>query len=281
MDDWLDLNAEHKYAQHNKLITAQYSRGISLIGQKLVRLAIANVNSIKDSDFFTYKAKLIDIAELLGVKEAKHIYRDVKKASAELLETKILIEDQSKKKRSYRRYNLFSYFDYNDGTGTVTIKFNEDMKEFLLRLRQDFTQIPLEQVLFMNHKYSIKIYELIQRDLYKSKSKIDGYTTTPLKKVLPYGHKEVILTVAEIRKATNTETVFKQIGQFKDRVLAPAFDDIEQHTGYHCECEDIKEGRKIVAFKIDFWLASAWNINQREKDQIHGQLDITDFIELS
>lgn len=278
--DWLDLNSEHKFAQDNRLVTAQYSRGISLIGQKLVRLAIANVNSMKDDDFFVYQAKLLDIARLLGVEESKHIYRDVKKASAELLETKILIEDKSKKNGSYRRYNMFSYFDYNDGSGTVTIKFNEDMKEFLLHLRRNFTQIPLEQVIFMNHKYSIKIYELIQMKLYKSENKIDGYITTPLKNVLPYGHKEVELTIEEIRRATNTENVFKQIGELKKRVLIPAFDDIEKHAHYHCNCTDIKDGRKITGFIIDFWLSSAWTIEQQKKGQIEGQMNIADYLNM-
>ena len=262
MGDWLDLSKNHKFVQDNRMIKAQYSRNISLIGQKIVRIAIANVNSVDDDTFFTYRVKLSHLAKLLEIEKNKDIYRDVKKAAGEILETKILIE-QERKKGSFRQYNLFSYFDYNDGEGTVTIRFNPDMNEFLLKLKKDFTQIALEDVLFMSHKYSIRIYELIRMKLKRAKVYGDQ-------------HKKIEITVDEIRKATNTVNIYKQIGQLKDFVLLPALKDIENNASYHCEMEYIKEGRKIVGFELDVWSINGWQYKQLQSNQIDGQLSLFD-----
>ena len=242
----------HSFVQDNRLITAQYSRNITIIGQKLVRLAIANINSLKDDDFFTYKASILSIAELLEVKESKNIYRDLKKASTELLETKILVEYKHKKGNSFRRYNLFSYFDYNDGEGTITIRFNPDMEEFLLKLKSNFTKIPLEQVIFMNHKYSIRIYELLKMKLKDAPVFADN-------------HSRVELTLEEIRKATNTLDIYKQPGQLREKVIYPALDDIEKYANYHCELSDIKQGRFIIGFGFDVWTVNGWNHQKGSK----------------
>ena len=260
MSEWLNLNKNYKFAQDNNLITAQYSRKISLIGQKLVRLAIANINNLHDDDFITYKVSLIELARLLEIEENKHIYRDVKKASVELLETKILIEEK-RKRGSFRRYNLFSYFDYNDGEGTVTIRFNPDMKPFLISLKKNFTQIPIEQILFMSHKYSIRVYELIKMKLRNAKVYADK-------------HQEIEITVEELRRATSTENQYKQIGQFKEFVLKPALDDIEKNAPYHVEPKDIKEGRRIIGWTMDVWSKVGWNYVQLQKDQIEGQMTL-------
>ncbi len=271
MGDWLELNKEHEYVQDNRLVTAQYSRSISVIGQKLVRIAITNINSVLDDEFFTYKCRLIDLVDMMELNDnqAKNIYRDIKKASAEVLETKILIEQEGgKKKGSFRRYNLFSYFDYNDGSGTVTIKFNEDMRPFLLRLKGNFTKIQLEDVLMFQHKYSIRLFELIQMELRNKKPYADK-------------HYQVELSLEQIRKATNTENVYKQIGEFRRFVLSPSLDDINGIGGYigiaskyHVEVQDIKEGRKVVGFLFDLWSGNTWNIMQARKGQLDGQMSI-------
>lgn len=240
----LEVMPSHKYVQDNTLISAQYSRGLSLLGEKLIRIAISNINSKTDTEFFLYTCNLNELAKELGIQESKHIYRDVKKASAELLDTKILVED--KKTGSYRRYTLFSYFDYTPGTGTISIKFNGDMAQFLLGLQKKFTQIQLSDVLFMKHsKYSIRIYE---------------YIKMKLKNRLPAGKKTVQIdcSIDELRQATGIQEAYKQVGQLRQYVLQPAFQDIEEQANIHIEAEDIKNGRKIVGFRLTLYSRLAW-----------------------
>lgn len=268
----LDLNTQNSYVQSNDMVRAKFSNKLTLLGQKLIRIAIANIDSVKDDQFFTYKVKLSELADLLEIKDSKNIYRDVKKAAQEVSSTVIGVENK-KKYGSFVYYPMFQSFHYDEGSGYVTIRFNAEMRRFLLQLSEQFTQVKLEQILFFNHKYSIKILELLTMEKYKSPNKVDGQTKLG-SKTLDYGHREVTLTIDEIRKATDTEKTFKQIGQLKDKVLRPAFEDIEKYSGYHCELHDIKEGRKIVAFQIDMWLNAAWNINQTKKGQVPGQVNL-------
>ena len=263
--DWLDFDSSKKFAQDNRMIMAKYSTGLSLVGQKLIRIAIANINSASDGDFCIYRCKLSGLAKLLEIDGSRHVYRDVRKAVREMLKTQISVESE-KRNGSFRDYNLFSYCDYNDGTGTVSIKFNDDMREFLLQLKRNFTQIPLEQVLFMQHKYSIRIYELIKMKL------MDGSKAT----VYAGKHRKIKTTVQEIRRVTGTEERYRQIGQLKEFVIIPAVRDIEDNAGLHCEFCDVREGKRIMGFDIDVWSANTWKIMQLNNGQIPGQITLFD-----
>lgn len=255
-----EINPKHKYAQKNTMITASFDHALTTHEQKLLRIAIASIDTVKENEFIETKVPLSTLQKLIPENKFKNTYRDIEKACRILVKTTIEIIEPRKKATFYP---LFSKIEYNYGEGRFTFQFNPHMNEYLLNLKNSFTQIPLEDILNMNHKYSMKVYELIR---------------SKLKNNLPHAdkHYEIEISLDELRKATGTENRYPQIKEFKHRVLYPALEDIAKFetARIHCNVTDIKENRRIIAFKLDCWSINGWDYIQRQKGQIEGQLDM-------
>lgn len=70
----------------------------------------------------------------------------------------IRLEDQGKR----RKINWLHHVEYNDGLGTVTLRFHDDLKDALLQLRERFSMIPLKTVFRFRGGYAIRWYESLQ-----------------------------------------------------------------------------------------------------------------------
>lgn len=277
------LDPERSYVESNSFITAVYDKRLTALGQKLIRIAVAEADSKHDNEFYTYRIRMSDLADLLQMTETEkvHIYRDVKKACKYMATMAIGFEEASTKKNKSPDFNylpLFRSLRYHNKEGWLEIQFNDAMTPFFLQLKGKFTEIPLWQILQMDHKYSIRIYELIKMKLFNSKRIEDGTYTNSQGKEFPLDHKTIELSLDEIRR-TIGDNKYKQIGQLKDFVLNPAFKDISKSAHYHCEYRDIKEGRKVIGFMVDVWRDTAWSIMQMDKDQIKGQGNIFTWME--
>jgi len=280
------LNPYRSYVEANSFVTAVYDKRLTTIGQKLIRIAVAEADSIHDDDFYAYKVKMSELATLLKMTENEkvHIYRNVKRACKYMATMTIGIEKQStriNREPSFRWVPLFQLLEYHDDEGWLEIQFNPQMTPYFLHLRENFTKVPLWHILEMDHKYSIRMYELLQLKMFGADKIEDGTRLSPIGKELTIDHKTVRISVKEIRRATDTEGRYKQIGQLRDFVINPAFKDIEEHAGYHCELTTEKEGKKVVGFKVDVWIKSAWNQIQLEKGQVEGQMSLFDFPEFT
>lgn len=258
MEKLINYDTHHEYVQANEFVTARYSKKMSVIGQKIMRLAISNCDSMHDGHFYAYEISLSELAKVLDLRK-DNIYRDVKTGLSGMAETVIYI-DQDRKNGSYKRLPLFQECSYNDGRGTVTIEFSPKMTPFFLQVKESFTKIRLEDIIFMHHKYSIRTYELIKMHLGKQR-----------KEVYADKHTTISLSIDEYRKATGTENNFRQIGQLKKFVINPAVDDIQEHTGYHFEITYRKEGKKVTGMDIEVWSRSGWL-----KKKNPGQINIYD-----
>lgn len=265
-----EIKENHKYVQDNRMITAEFSSDMTLFAQKLLRLAITSIDSVNDDFFSETTVNLMDYAEQLHITDFSNMYRDVKKASSTILQTHLLVEDKRSNKKKFKKYNLFSSFGYDDGKATISWKFNTDMAPLLLHLRSNFTQIPLADILLMDHKYSIRVYELIKYKLQDNIPHADK-------------HYMINITVDELRKFTNTEKTYSQIRDLKKRVLYPALEDIEklETAQLHCNIvREIKIKKQIVAFDIDCWSWVGWGAKELNKDQIEGQETLFDYIKI-
>lgn len=271
------LDKNHKYAEHNSFVTAIYDRRLTALGQKLIRIAIAECDSKKDDKFYLYRIKIIDLIKMLDLSEGekKNLYRDVKKAARYMATFAIAIDD-GRRNGAYRFMPMFRRIEYLEYEGVLEIAFNDEMTPFFLHLKKNFSQVPLHAILDMDHKYSLRVYELINMQLYKSKKHKDDTFISPLGNRLPIDHNEVYVSIEEVRRVTETEKTFKDTKDLKRRVLEPAFRDIEKSAGYHIEIEDVKKGRKIVGFNLHIHTVSAWQVLQLQKDQVPGQITLFD-----
>lgn len=219
----------------NNFITAMGIEEMSLKARKLLYVAISQCRK-SDQEFFEYEITARDFAKLMDI-ESHTVYEEADAISDELMRSFIRLEmpqAKQRKKKHYRKYQLFSMCEYHDGL--LNFKINPDMTDFFLNLKKDFTQPLLADFLRMNSNYSIEIWHLIQKEM---KSKKPNTT-----EIIQFD-----LSLEELRAVTGTQNKLKQIGQFKDRCFDKALREIYDNCGVNITYENIKEGRKITGFR--------------------------------
>jgi plasmid replication initiation protein len=119
---------------------------------------------------------------------------------------------------------MLSSAKYVRGKGTIQLSVAEDMKPYLVQLKNNFTSFELYCVLNMSSKYAKWLY--VQFSRWKDK----GYLT---------------IKVEQLRKQLNLNDQYKQWGQFKENVLEPAIRQINKASDIRISYEIEKKGKTI------------------------------------
>ena len=231
------LNTDYYVAMANKLISGKSSLDVK--SAKLIRTTIMQIKK-DDTEIYPYEISIKQFAELIDLKSTSDLYRDVKKTCEELLKQIVVIGDKNDPKKAWKAFQWVSYCEYRDGY--VYIKLNEELKPYLVGLKQYYTQYHLQNILVMKSAYSIRIYELIMMEL-KNTSPRPG---NPL---------EITIMMDVLRRATDTEKKLLKSNDFKKRVIDPAQKEINNLFWLFKinEVRPVKRSRSIVGytFKIE------------------------------
>ena len=148
--------------QGNDLIEASYK--IATVGEsRLIRLLIAQIQPT-DEEFKIYRINVIDFANLFGLNPRDgRIYELVDKASESLTGRRITIRDG----KSWLHMNWLSSAKYIDGEGCVELRFDPNLKPYLLQLKGYYTQYKIEKISNFKSIYSIRLYELLKKEQFK------------------------------------------------------------------------------------------------------------------
>lgn len=272
-----DYRKENKVVVSNDYIRAVHPPKMGLSAMKLFRLTIMQCRQ-NDNGFFEVEHRLSDIAELFQTQK-KDIYRDIVKASVNMMQTVLTVNDASGRVRKI--LTIFRKWEYNPETGTIKIMLNDDMMPLFLQLKKNFTRIPIAAVLTMQSKYSIRLYELICEKLQSNFPYADVAT-------------EIYITLEEARAVTDTEakSTYDKLSNFKNRVVLPAIQEIEVEADWKIVLQDIKTGRRVTGFKLQVWSRNGYEYihecmekgvipfrgNREDPEQIEGQLTIYDYL---
>lgn len=231
------LNTDYYVAMANKLISGKSSLDVK--SAKLIRTTIMQIKK-DDTEIYPYEISIKQFAELIDLKSTSDLYRDVKKTCEELLKQIVVIGDKNDPKKAWKAFQWVSYCEYRDGY--VYIKLNEELKPYLVGLKQYYTQYHLQNILVMKSAYSIRIYELIMMEL-KNTSPRPG---NPL---------EITIMMDVLRRATDTEKKLLKSNDFKKRVIDPAQKEINNLYWLFkiSEVRPVKRSRSIIGytFKIE------------------------------
>lgn len=152
--------------QSNELIEASYK--IASIGEgRLMRMLIAQI-SPTDEDFKTYRISVADFARFFGITH-NSIHEQIEKSARALREREILI----KKGKSWFSTGWLSSAKYTEGSGYIEVRFDKELKPYLLGLQSYFTQYELEKVVNFRSGYSMRLFELLKKEQFKADGK--GY----------------------------------------------------------------------------------------------------------
>lgn len=211
--------------KHNNLIEAGYK--LSLEEQRLVLACISKLDSrlgVRVPDSITVSAR--EYSEMFGI-QLKNAYAQLREATNNLYERDIQLKGKKKTERMRWVYSAI----YNDGEGSVSLKFSPDIKPYLSQLNGMFTCYQLAHVASLRSPYSIRLYELLSQ--WRSKG-------------------ERLIMIAELRSLLDLENKYNKFHELKRWVIQPAVNDLNLLTDLKVTFDTQRTGRSISAIFFMF-----------------------------
>ena len=189
-----------------------------------------------DSDF--QDSYVISARDIFKNIDGGSQYKQIENSISSLTSARVTINLSNSKKTNLKGYPFFSYIDYSDGI--ITASFNKLLKNYLLDLKELFTQYNLIEFLGLQSSYSQKLFRLLKS--YESL----GKTQISLKFLHEF-----------LNVPSSLQANFKD---FRINVLEKSKKDIEENTSFRFIWQAKKNGRAVST--IIFYFA-----NQKEKIQ--------------
>ena len=218
------MNEKHMVTQSNKLIEARHVKTLSAREQKII-LTMVSMIQPDDKDFKEYSISIHEFSEMLGLKgHAK--YEEIKEVALRLQEKTLFIPDE----KGFITTNWVASQRYIEGEGMIELSFSPYLKPYLLQLKTAFTSYRLSNILSLKSGYTIRLYELMKKwqHLGKWECSVDSLR----------------------EKMGSTSKAYSLYGNFKNKILVPSVEELNEHTDLFVEYKEIKKGRKVE--KISF-----------------------------
>ena len=236
-----NLNGGNFIVQHNKLIESRYN--LSLQEKRVILWLISQIKP-EDEEFKTYPLNIKDFASKIGISNDRlypQMMAITKKLMQRVMTIDLLDSDET------LQVAWLSSARYQHKKGYVKLKFDPELKPYLLHLKSEFTIIELPEIMSVSSFAAIRMYEL-------------------LKQYEQIGERKISLT--GLRKNCGIEEKeYPLFGNFKQRVLKIAQREINSKTDINIEYEEIKESRKVVAIKFLIKKNPNYGKTEFEKDQ--------------
>ena len=208
---------------------------LDLQEQKIILYTISKIKP-KDTDFSEQVFSVAEFCRLCGLdKDNGGNYAYIKKTLKDLSDKSIWVTLDDGSETLFRWINDVTI---SKQSGLIKVKLHEKMKPYLLELKENFTQYELVYTLAMRSQYSVRLYELLKSYQYK---KFVAFDIDKLK----------IILFAE---------KYNRGGDFKDRVLEVATNEINRLTDILVTYELIKVGRRFA--EVEFRITQK-NISER------------------
>ena len=221
-------NRDRLVVKSNDLI--QKSRFSLTVQQQRVILYLISKIEYGDEEFREYELDIKDFCRMCGLydESGKH-YAELKRQVKAIRDKSMWIEISDDEEV------LLSWLEgarISRNSGKIKVRLNEDMKPYLLQLRNNFTSYEIANVLCMRSKYSIRLYELVKSIHFLE---LEKYVKT--------------FTVEELRKRLDAET-YPRFCNFNQRVLKPAVQEVNMYTDKEVSYEPVKTGQKVESIEL-------------------------------
>lgn len=199
-----NLNPDYYACFKNELIFG--CQDMTLREAKLLRIVISQILS-DENEMKPYKIKLTELAKILNLQPSS-LRRDAEKMCDNLHKRVITIKNDDD---TWEKYNWLSHSRY-DGT-YIHIKLSDDLKPFLLQLKNNFTKIQLRETIPFSSYYGLRIYEMIKSEWNRRLKTI----------------KSVMFYIDDLRKLFDLNGRLKTFSHFKNCVIIPAVESINNN----------------------------------------------------
>jgi plasmid replication initiation protein len=206
----------------NNLIRARYN--LTLNEQRIILYSVSLLDREK-KDFDIVRFQVSDLTRLLDTTGER--YTEFRNIAKGLMSKALTINT----KESELVTSWLSSMEYIRDEGIVELEFSKKLIPYLLQLQEKFTRYELKNILSLQNKYSIRVYELLKSWEYKKKPK--EIFLEDLRKYLGIGEDEYL-----------------RFSNFENRVLKVTRDEINQYTDLNINYEKLKTGRRITSIRF-------------------------------
>jgi len=216
-----------KIVKSNALVQAGYR--LSVMEQRIILNCVAQVDSRDEvTDEVMYAVRVSDISNSVDS------YSEVKEAALRLKRREVTFEvgPNGRRKPRKRITGWVQSIEYDDGQGSVQLRFSKDILPFLSQITSHFTTYDLKYVSSMTSSYGVRIYELIAQHRKLGKREI-----------------EIDWMKEKFGIEGGTYDRFPDLRRF---VIEPALKDINTHSDLKVKCEYKKTGRKTTHIVLTF-----------------------------
>ena len=217
----------------NALINASYN--LDLVEQRLILLAIVEAREsgkgINANDPLEVHAE--GYINQFGV-HRNTAYQALKDACNDLFARQFSYQEMNKRGNIENVLSRWvSEIRYIDAEATVKLIFAPAIVPLITKLEEQFTKYELQQVSNLSSAYAVRLYELLIA--WRSTGQ------TP------------VIELEEFRKKIGVlDDEYTRMGNFKDRVLHLAIDQVNEFTDITVKYEQHKKGRSIYGFSFSF-----------------------------
>lgn len=223
----------------------EFSYSLSIDELRILNLALTKIDSRKS------KAGVISIlaSEFAGMYDLdKHnVYRNMRNALKEINRKPIKVPyvDDNGKPR-VRETSWLTALDYSalDDSDEVFIDFNPSIHEYLFELKSNFTSLNFQYVSQLSTPFAFRLYQWLSkaRNLHKHKR---GEAV------------EVELNLDWMKSVAGLDGKYSRWGDFKDRVIHPAVNQINAKSDLSVLYEPIMRSKAVYAVKFVYIIEAA------------------------
>ena len=248
----------------NDFISAKYKS--SLLENQVMAIALTRIEvNAKDIDA-PLEARLYPGELKKLVSDPAHIYRDLKKLAKTITGHTMFLEDG---KGNFKAFSVVPNADYIDGV--FIIKFNNELRNHVLGLEKNYTNLELAVMTDFKRNTSFRLYEVLKKEAYKiPKGSKEAYiqveynicelrfiiglanSDDPIVKNAMANMGKLIDWDALYEKLDKKDKKYEEWRDFQRRVIKPAQEELEEKSDIRFEYEGIREGRrtKRIIFTI-------------------------------
>lgn len=212
--------------QDNTLIEASYT--LTLVEKRLIMLGITkihpNINPL-DLNLIEFEITSDDWA---SVYPDENPFRAMKRAADRMLTRYVTLHPKT---GHTQKIAWFDSVDYFEGEARVVVRFGRSMSLRLAGMLTEFTKVRLLDIRQLSSFHSIRLYE------YLSQFRSTGYRTT---------------SIEDFRIAMDCVDTYREMYDFRKRVLNPALEEINQKTDMQVTCKEVKKRRVVVGLEFTF-----------------------------
>jgi plasmid replication initiation protein len=228
--------------QDFQLVNAKYKLDTSEI--KFIMTALAQINA-DDKEFCTYEIKISELEAKLQVEQNS---TRLKQFAKKLMSKPLEVPTEG---GGWIVFNWFSKIQFVPKERKFIVRIDNDLKPYLLELRERFITCNLKYILPLTSSYSVRIYQMLKE-----------YEKLKIR----------YLKVDELMETLQVPSSLKIYANFKNKVLKIAEKELLEHTDIFFTLEEEKEGKKVdrLIFRI---YPNKQHTNKEENLLLDSQLD--------